>query len=567
MTTPSSTPAETHPSDAVHRGVDRRTVLATGATAVGVAAATSGGRADAATGRRFFKHGVASGDPLPKSVIIWTRVTPNRFAQPGSGKGPEATVAWQVSQDRRFRSVVRSGSFTTRASRDHTVKVDVRRLRPDTEYFYRFRYRGVSSRTGRLRTAPARQSLPSNLRLGIVSCANLQAGHFSAYRHLAARDDLQAIVHLGDYLYEYAPGEYGYGQGDIDIRRHQPPREMVALSDYRQRHAQYKQDPDLQRLHARYAFIVTWDDHELTNDAHATGAENHQPDEGDYAARRARSQRAYDEWMPVRMNATARLGDGTRLYRRLRFGRLAELSMLDLRTYRSEQASLGSPAVSDPERTITGRAQMNWLKTSINRKRVQWKIIGNPVMISPVTFGALPKDLIGPVNDVVGLLPDDGQPYNVDQWDGYTDDRREVFDYIRDHQVKDVVFVTGDIHSGWACDLPYDNATYPAQGETAGVEFVCSSVTSNNLKDILGVPRRTGSVAVENTVKANNRHVKYLNFDDHGFSILDVTPKRAQMDWFIIGDRADRRSSLTHETSYATASGTSRVVRQNGPVR
>lgn len=178
-----------------------------------------------------------------------------------------------------------------------------------------------------------------------------------------------------------------------------------------------------------------------------------------------------------------------------------------------------------------------------------------------------PKDLIGPVNDVVGLLPDDGQPYNVDQWDGYTDDRREVFDYIRDHQVKDVVFVTGDIHSGWACDLPYDNATCPAQGETAGVEFVCSSVTSNNLKDILGVPRRTGSVAVENAIKANNRHVKYLNFDDHSFSILDITPKRAQMDWFVIGDRAERRSSLTHETSYATASGTSRFVRQNGPVR
>lgn len=542
-------------------------MLAGSAAGAGLIAVSSGAPAEAGKGRRFFKHGVASGDPLPKSVIIWTRVTPNRISKPGSGKGPKVNLTWEVAQDKRFRKVVRSGSFATSASRDHTVKVDVRRLKPETQYYYRFSYRGVRSRTGRMRTAPLRQALPDNLRLGIVSCANLQAGHFSAYRHLAQRNDLHAVVHLGDYLYEYAPGEYGYTQDNIDIRRHKPTREMVSLADYRQRHAQYKQDPDLQDLHSRYAFIVTWDDHEVTNDAFDKGAENHQADEGNWLKRRARSHRAYDEWMPVRMDGTAKLGDGTRLYRRLRFGRLAELSMLDLRTYRSEQASLGSSDISDPARTITGRAQMNWLKTSVNRKRVQWKIIGNPVMISPITFAALPKDLVGPVNDVAGLLPDDGQPYNVDQWDGYTDDRRELFGYIRDHQVKDVVFITGDIHSGWACDLPYDTSTYPVPGDTAGVEFVCSSVTSNNLKDILGVPRRTGSVGVENVFKANNQHVKYLNFDDHGFSILDVTPKRAQMDWFIIGDRADRKAELTYETSYATTSGTSRVVLQEGPVR
>ncbi len=556
--------------------LDRRAVLAGGATGVGWVAASSLGVSPAdAAGRGYFEHGVASGDPLPTRVILWTRVTPNRTARPGSGRGPRATVRWEVSKDRRFRRIERSGTVTTSARRDHTVKVDVRRLEPATEYYYRFTFRGGRSRTGRTRTAPARRSLPRNLRLGIVSCANLQAGHFAAYRHLARRQDLHAVVHLGDYLYEYGPGEYGYGQDQVDVRRHQPRREIVSLADYRRRHAQYKTDPDLADLHARYAFIATWDDHEVTNDAYDGGAENHQPGEGGYLRRRARAHRAYDEWMPVRMGGTARLRDGTRLYRRLRFGRLAELSMLDLRTYRSQQVrtTLPSPApspeaeVSDPDRTIIGRAQLNWLKTSLTRKRIQWKLIGNPVMIAPVTFAQVPDTVLGPVNDVTGLLPEDGLPYNVDQWDGYTDDRREVFEHLRDHQIKDAVFLTGDIHSGWACELPYDPATYPAESDSAGVEFVCSSVTSNNLKDILGVPRRTGSVPVEQAILANNRHIKYLNFDDHGYSVLDVTPKRAQMDWFVVGDRRDPRATARHERSLATLSGTSRIVSARGPVR
>jgi alkaline phosphatase D len=543
-------------------------VIAGGA---GAAALAGGAQAAAARPRHeTFQHGVASGDPAPRMVVLWTRVTPTAAAAPGSGAGPRVTVTWEVATDRGFRDVVRRGSVRTGPARDHTVKVDATRLRPDTAYFYRFTCRGETSPVGRTRTAPARNATPDGLRFGVVSCANLQAGWFSAYRHLARRDDLHAVIHLGDYLYEYAPGEYGYGRANTDIRPHVPAREMVGLADYRQRHAQYKADPDLRALHARHPFIVTWDDHEVTNDAWRDGAENHQPAEGDYAARRAAAHRAYDEWMPVRMSGTAATGDGTRLFRTLRFGALAELSMLDLRTYRDQQATTPAPSpVPSPtggtDGTITGRAQLDWLKQRLRRGGPQWKFVGNPVMIAPVTFAQLPHDLVDPVNDVTGLLPRDGAPYNVDQWDGYTEDRRELFAHIRDQGLRDVVFLTGDIHSGWACDLPYDAATYPL-GDSAGVELVCTSVTSNNLKDITGTPRRTSSLAVEAVIQTNNRHVKYLNFDDHGYSVLDVTPERVQMDWYVIGDRADRGASSSWTASWATRSGTNRVQAVSGPV-
>lgn len=532
----------------------RRTVLGTAAGAATLSVATP--TAAAPTSR--FQHGVASGDPLPDAVLIWTRVTVARS---------RVDVEWEVARDARFRDVVRRGTFATGASRDHTVKLDVTGLLPASWYFYRFRCAGETSPVGRTRTAPARDATPERLRFGVVSCANLQAGWFSAYRGLAERDDLHAVVHLGDYLYEYAPGQYGYGVTDQDIRSHEPAHEMVSLADYRRRHAQYKRDPDLQALHAKYPWIVTWDDHEVTNDAYRDGAENHNPadGEGDYLKRRARAHRAYDEWMPVRMDGTARLADGDRLYRRLRFGRLAEISMLDLRTYRDAQSALPGPDVSDPDRTIAGRQQLDWLKDSLRRGRAQWKVVGNPVMIAPVDFAGLPDVLLDPINDVTGLLPRDGVPWNTDQWDGYTDDRREVFQHIRDHQISDALFITGDIHSGWACELPYDASTYPL-GDSAGVEFVCSSVTSNNLKDITGTPPRTTSVAVESLILANNRHIKYLDFDSHGFSVLDLTPERAQMDWYVIGDRAYRDTAITWAVSYATRTGTGRVEQVQEPV-
>ena len=556
-------------------GLDRRKFLTLGAGAAAGAGAVAFGltgpfaTAAAQTtvrARQVFAHGVASGDPHPRSVVLWSRVTPTPQSTPGSGQGPQVEVTWQMARDREFRRIVRRGTVRTGSSRDHTVKLEATGLEPAVTYFYRFRFDGVTSRIGRTRTAPAPHATPRRLRFGVVSCSNYEAGYFSAYRHLARRGDLDAVLHLGDYLYEYGVGRYGYGFENRTIRPHAPRHEMVSLRDYRMRHGQYKTDPDLQALHASAPFIVTWDDHESSNDAWRVGAENHQPaTEGHWRTRRARAHRAYDEWMPVRMNGTAETGDGTRLFRQLRFGRLADLSMLDLRTYRSKQVDNQLGGIDDPDRTITGDRQLRWLTDQLTAQRAQWKLVGNPVMIAPVVFPPLPQEVSRPLADVTGLLPPDGVPYNVDQWDGYTADRRELFAVIADNGVQDSVFLTGDIHSAWACDLPLDAGVYPA-GRTAGTEFVCTSVTSNNLDDLTNSPPRTTSLVVEAGIQANNRHVRYLDFDSHGYSVLDVTPRRVQMDCYVISDRADPRATSSWSASWATVSGSQRVRPVDHPV-
>jgi alkaline phosphatase D len=400
-----------------------------------------------------------------------------------------------------------------------------------------------------------------------VSCSNWEAGYFSPYRHLAARDDLDAVLHMGDYLYEYGTGEYAYGQANRVIRAHEPAHEMVTLADYRQRHAQYKTDPDLQALHAAVPWITTWDDHETANDAWDGGAENHQPGEGDWATRKAVARTAYDEWMPVRLSGTSALGDGVQVYRHLQFGTLADLSMLDLRTYRSQQAAqtdLG--AVGDPSRTITGDAQMQFLKDRLGEDDALWKLVGNPVMISPVVFPPLDRYVAGPIADMTGLLPPDGVPYNVDQWDGYTADRREVIDFLADRGIRNTIFLTGDIHSSWACELPVDPGAYPLS-PTVGVELVATSVTSNNLDDLTGAPPRTTSLAVEDAIKASNRHVRHLDFDSHGYSVLTLTPAAAQMDYHVTSDRADQAATSRWSTGWRVAVGTNKLTPAAGEAR
>lgn len=503
-----------------------------------------------------FLHGVASGDPLPDGVVIWTRVTPTPTSAPGSGTGPDVQVTWQVSADDRFRRVVAKGATITSATRDHTVSVDVRGLAPYTTYWYRFEVGGQASPIGRTRTAPATGAAVASVTAGVVSCANWQAGAFSAYRHLGDRDDLDVVLHLGDYLYEYAPGEYQ--ARDVVVRPHDPPRETTQLEHYRRRHAQYKTDPDLQRLHARVPFVVTWDDHESANDAWSAGAENHDPStEGSWTSRRAAAARAYAEWMPVRFGL-----DG-RLYRRLGFGSLLSVSMLDLRSYRDQQASSPvDPGVDDATRTITGSEQMEWLLDCLSSSDVQWKIIGNPVMITPVRFpSTLSMTELAAVRQLTGGTGIDGVPYNVDQWDGYTADRHRVIRHLRDRAIADTVFLTGDIHSAWACDIPADPLTYPVSGASVATEFVCTSVTSDNLDDILRVPPRSASLAVESAFRAANPHVKHLDFDSHGYSVVHVTPAALRMDWFALDERTDPASPARLSTSWIVDAGTQRVRR------
>lgn len=542
----------------------RRQVLRS-AGAVAVAGAASATAAAAPTWAvpgsdgTVFAHGVASGDPLPASVLLWTRVTPRGDSAPGSGTGPEVTVAWEIAADAGFRKVVSRGSVPTGPGRDHTVKVVADRLAPATTYWYRFKLGQSVSAVGRTRTTAASGASVDRLKFGVVSCANWQAGYFSSYRHLAARTDLDAVLHLGDYLYEYAPGEYQ--ARDVVIRPHDPAREMTVLQDYRRRHAQYKTDPDLQALHAAAPFIVTWDDHESANDAWKGGAENHtEGAEGAWRDRAAAARQAYAEWMPVRYEP------GGKLYRRLDFGSLASLSMLDLRSYRDLQASNGvDPAVDSTARTITGAAQMDWLLGNLNSTGPQWKLVGNPVMIAPVKVpSTLSAAELAGVQKLMGGTTIDGVPYNVDQWDGYEADRSRVVRHLRDNAVKDTVFLTGDIHSGWACDIPADPATYPATGDSVAAELVCTSVTSDNLDDILNVPPRTGSLTVEAAIKGANPHVKYLDFDSHGYSVLDVTPAGVRMDWYVLANRTAAGSAASLSTSFTVGAGTGKAVSAGG---
>ncbi|WP_068166796.1 alkaline phosphatase D family protein [Rhodococcus phenolicus] len=533
--------------------VSRRVVLRSGALAAGVAALGSTVPASAAP--NTFAHGVASGDPLPDRVVLWTRVTPAPEATPGSGLGPDTTVRWEIAPDEEFRAAAASGTATATAASDHTVKIDAAGLEPDTTYFYRFTVvgSGAVSPTGRTRTAPADDARPGRLRFGVVSCANWEDGFFASYRHLAARTDLDAIVHLGDYLYEYGTGEYAPRSGPV--RRHAPAHEILTLADYRVRHGEYKTDPDLQALHALLPWIVTWDDHESANDSWSGGAENHQPAaEGAWAERIAAARRAYLEWMPVRVSGTE-----PRLYRRLRFGDLAELSMLDLRSYRSEQVGLGPGLreIDDPARTITGAEQMSWLTAGITSSPTRWQLVGNPVMFSPLLIPPLDARTTAALTELAGV-PAAGVPVNTDQWDGYPADRQRLLDAIVATGGLNVVFLTGDIHTSWACDVPVDAAAYPTAGSVA-TELVLPSVTSQNIDDILGTAPRTASVGIESAVRDLNRHVRYVELDSHGYGVLEVTPDAVQMDWMYVLDRADPATGARLGASMRVPAGSARV--------
>ncbi|WP_426511173.1 alkaline phosphatase D family protein [Dactylosporangium sp. McL0621] len=524
----------------------RALLIAGGATAAAVAVA-----GDATAASPLFLHGVASGDPLPDGILLWTRVTPDAQSAPGSGAGPTTTVTWQIATDASFAGVVRSGEVTTGPERDHTVKVDVRGLQAATTYWYRFGVAGRWSPTGRTLTAPATDAAVALLRLGVVSCSNWEAGYFAPYRLLAQRGDLQAVVHLGDYLYEYASG--GFTAGGTVVRQAQPTHEIISLADYRIRHAQYKTDPDAQALHAAVPWIITWDDHEVANDMWAGGAENHDPaTEGSFAARVAAARQAYAEWMPVRLAFDPESGEG-HIYRRLQFGKLAELSMLDLRSYRSQQAS--GAAVDDPARTITGDDQMAWLKQGLAASTAQWKIVGNPDMIARVDVGTLPAWLLGPVGKLLGI-PSNGYAINTDQWDGYNADRDELVNHLRANNVRDTVLITGDIHSSWANEL----TTLSTLNSPTAVEFVVPSVTSDNVNDFVGVPPGLVGPIAASIVHAANPHVKWAELDGHGYGVLEVRPESCRMDWYHVKERTDPRTTASKVRSFKVNAGVSRLV-------
>ncbi|MFG3031481.1 alkaline phosphatase D family protein [Streptomyces sp. NPDC048253] len=547
------TPSERPNSLSPRRRTALKAVAATAVLAGPLAAALPARAAEAPV----FLHGLASGDPLPDGVLLWTRVTPTAEAIPGSGLGPATEVSWVVATDKALTNVVARGSTTASAATDHTVKADIRGLAPATDYWFRFSAGGTDSPVARTRTAPAADAAVPGLRFGVVSCANWEAGYFSSYRHLAARGDLDAWLHLGDYIYEYGTGEYGT-RGTV-VRQTAPTHEILTLADYRTRHGKYKTDPDLQALHAKAPVVAIWDDHEFANDTWSGGAENHtEGTEGAWSSRQAAAKQAYFEWMPVRPAIA-----GT-TYRRLRFGKLADLSLLDLRSFRSQQAAVGNGTVDDPDRTLTGRAQLDWLKAGLQASDTTWRLVGNSVMISPFAIGSLSADLFKPLAKLLGL-PQEGIALNTDQWDGYTDDRRELLAHLRSHAIRNTVFLTGDIHMAWANDVPVDAGTYPLSA-SAATEFVVTSVTSDNLDDIVKVPEGTLTAVASPIIRAANRHVHFVDTDRHGYGVLDITAERAQMDYYVLSDRTTTTATSAWSRSYRTRSGTQKVERTYDPV-
>lgn len=560
--------------------VSRRGLLQGAAAVAGTAVITlreadaAAAAAPARTG--VFGYGVASGDPLADRVVIWTRATPPLpgrgapAATPGSGLGRPLMVHWEVARDPAMKHVVRRGHVKTSAASDHTVKVDVDGLDPYTRYWYRFSARGEHSPVGRTQTAPDVAGQTHALRLALVSCSNYTGGYFGAYRAIARRDDLDAVLHVGDYIYEYGNDEDRYGPDTLrGVRDMVPEGETVTLTDYRLRHALQKSDPDQQAAHRAHPWITIFDDHEITNDAWADGAQNHQPGEGDYAARKASALQAYLEWMPVRLPDQSVPHEGTRFFRRFTFGDLAQLSIADTRQNRSRQAGgfvpLGNPVtdavMEDPARVLTEPAQTRWLKDGVRRAAEPWHLIGQQIVMTRVLW---PGAALGAPGATI---------VNADQWDGYRPAQRDMIDSLRQAR-PDAVVLTGDIHSSWANELVAD------RGErSAGVEFVCPSVTSDGFFEIAGgtadpVGGVTRARQLTGALQAMNPHVKHLDGIGHGWVCVDVTPERVQADWHLTplptaavpDPRVVRGIEPVHAFSYVTRRGQRTLQAAAGPV-
>ncbi len=463
-----------------------------------------------------FIHGVASGDPLADAVIFWTRATPVA--------SEEIAVTLKVYRDTALTQLVGSQNQTATSARDWTIKIDFTGLAPATTYYYQFEALGFKSEIGRTKTAPAAGASTARMRVGVVSCSSYAHGFFNAYRMLAKRNDLDVILHLGDYIYEYGNGEYG------NLRTYEPATEMVSLADYRTRHSYYKRtDADLREVHRHTAFVTVWDDHETTDNSYTTGANNHTEGvEGVWLERKGFGQRAYDEWMPIRLPTP---GDPNKIWRKLGFGDLAEFVMLDTRLFdRDEPTIVSDPQANmiaaDPARTLLGDQQRTFLEDLLLNAPVKWKIIGQQVMVSQFK--------VAPGPDATGT----SVYFNYDQWDGYQADRARLFDFISGNSISNVVVLTGDIHSSWAHELtpdPNNPLVYtpgiPGVVESTGslgVEYVVPSVTSPGFEQIPTFPTTNEAVLVPNP------QLKYFEGTRKGYCILDITPARLQCEWYYV---------------------------------
>jgi alkaline phosphatase D len=439
-----------------------------------------------ASSNAAFQHGVASGDPGPDSVVLWTRVTTVHL---------QASVMWEVATKSDFRSTLTSGSITTSAERDYTVKALISGLPSGTPLFYRFRYEGAISQIGRTRTLPT-GSL-DRLGIALVSCSNHAFGYFNAYDAIARDTAIDFVLHTGDYLYEHGADEWGSESANRLQRQHQPAHEIITLTDYRLRHAQYKRDFAAQAMHAAHPFIALWDDHESANNPWTAGAQNHQPaTEGDWATRRDAAIRAYYEWMPVRDPAPG--ADPKAFSRVYRFGTLATLITLETRhTARSQQVDYAdyqsiirdsgsrnlfmSEVVGAPRRSMLAPAMEQVVTKALSSSIAAgepWRLIGNAVPMARMLLpdleaaGALPSSMI---LDAATELRWKGRwqlPFYTDTWDGYPWARQRFYQQCREAGAQDLLVLTGDSHSFWANRLASDD------GQPMGIEIGTAGVTS-----------------------------------------------------------------------------------------
>lgn len=539
----------------------RRAALKTLAAAAGAGLLPACGSSTAPASRpgvpggdeALFRHGVASGDPLPDRVILWTRLS-----------GLTETVSGEVAvfEDPQASRLVGVRGFATGPERDHTIKIDFDGLRPQTSYYFQFRALGIESPLGRTRTAAVDAR---HLRFAVCSCAKYHQALWNSYARIAQMADLDAVIHLGDYLYE--EDEKGSA---IPGRELVPNIEIYSLGEYRERHALFKTDPDLQEMHRQHPLIAIWDDHEIADNCWYEGAHRHFEDQhGPWAERRAAAVQAYDEWMPIRTQPVpAGRRPFERIYRHLPYGDLLDLLMIDARLigrdretpgFASDEPQAPDPlAINDPARSLLGAPQRDWLFERLQASTARWKVIGNPMM-----FGQL--------HALPGLkAAGGGIPLNTDQWDGYRADQNRVLEFLRAQAIPNVVVITGDIHSAWAIDLsddPHNPAVYlpaledqlsPERLRSLAVEFVTPGVGSSagsTLGDLI-------PVAV-----ATNPHIRYAQGgEERGFMILDLTPEQAQADWYFttVVDRADP-DSLQAVAHWYTADGANQVRPRSAP--